>query len=164
MPDQRRIAACRYRPRRRARLCARLGAFAAAALLAALGLFAGGCSFRLGAEGGDGPSPQPTDITGASAAAPAPRVAPGDLAYAKAAVAGLLARGREDTGARWQNPHTGAQGIVTVIAPAYRDGEGTCRDFLVSHVLGGSEAWFQGGACRVGGGWQVRRLRPLQRT
>ena len=88
-----------------------------------------------------------------------------DLAHARAAVTDVLNRGGEDSSVPWENPRTGARGTITPLAQAYdRDGL-TCRDFLASYVRDGSESWMQGEACRAGKGrWQVRHLKPWQRT
>jgi hypothetical protein len=88
-----------------------------------------------------------------------------DLAFARAAVAEVLARGGETASAPWENPRTGARGTVTPIAAAYDHNGATCRDFLASYVRAGSEAWLQGEACRQNGGkWEVKSLRPWKRT
>jgi 17 kDa outer membrane surface antigen len=90
---------------------------------------------------------------------------PGDLAYARAAATDLLARGRKDDSAPWENPNTGARGTITPIASAYTlDGQ-TCRDFLASYVSGSSQSWMQGEACKQGKGiWEVRALKPWKRS
>lgn len=85
-----------------------------------------------------------------------------DLAYAKAAVAKLLALGRKYASLPWENPRTGARGTITPITSAYSGAGGqTCRDFLASYIKGRSEAWLQGEACkRHTGPWQVRSMKP----
>ena len=142
---------------------ARLLACVAALTLAAAG---GGCSYsyKLGTAFGED-KPERTASVGAataSAAVPAPE---GDLAIAKAAATELLMQGAKDASLPWQNPRTGAHGTVTAIASAYtRDGS-TCHDFLASHVQGDRQSWYQGDACRGHDGrWEVRDIRPLQRT
>ena len=88
-----------------------------------------------------------------------------DLAIARAAVSELLARGGKDTSMPWENPHTGARGTITPIAQAYSQDGFTCRDFLASYVRNGTESWMQGEACRIHEGrWEVRNLKPWQRT
>jgi surface antigen len=88
-----------------------------------------------------------------------------DLAYAKAAASEALLRDGTDVSVPWENPATGARGAVTPLAAAYTQEGFTCRDFLASHVRDGSEAWLQGEACRLHRGqWEVRQLRPLQRS
>lgn len=88
-----------------------------------------------------------------------------DLAYARAAVSEVLARGRKDSSQPWENPATGARGTVTPIASAYPQGDRTCHDFLASYVKGASQAWLQGEACKpVKGAWEVRSLKPWKRS
>jgi surface antigen len=88
----------------------------------------------------------------------------GDLAYARAAVADALMQGKA-TSIPWENPQTGARGMVTPLADAYTVDGLTCRDFLASYVRDKSEAWLQGEACRVHQGkWEVRSLKPWRRT
>ncbi|HEX4408968.1 MAG TPA: RT0821/Lpp0805 family surface protein [Xanthobacteraceae bacterium] len=95
------------------------------------------------------------------AVAPAP--SEGDLIYARAAVADVLARGGKDASIPWENPETGAGGNITPLATAYSEGGLPCRDFLASYVHGGSHDWLQGAACRdVHGAWEVKRLKPLK--
>jgi len=135
----------------------------------AVGLAMGGCSYRLGGIGRDGDKP---DHTASLTAAPIAQTATTahlpsepDLALAKAAVNDVLSRGDQDTSMPWENPRTGARGTVTPIAAAYTQDGVTCRDFLASYVRDGAESWLQGEACRVHHGkWEVRALRPLQRT
>jgi len=110
------------------------------------------------------------ESTGAVASRKPAALAPGlppeqDLAFARVAVAEVLARGDSGLSAPWENPRTGARGTVTPVATAYtQDGE-TCRDFLASYVREGSEAWMKGEACRMSkGDWQVKTLRPWKRS
>jgi hypothetical protein len=88
-----------------------------------------------------------------------------DLAYAQSAALEVLASGDKRGSARWENPRTGARGMVTTIAKAYiREGL-TCRDFLASFVSEGGEAWLRGEACRAKHGrWEVRSLKPRKRV
>ena len=89
----------------------------------------------------------------------------GDLAYAKLAIAEVLARGGKGLSAPWENPSTGARGTVTPIASAYSQDGSTCHDFLASYVNGSSEAWMRGEACRINKGrWEVKSLRPWKRS
>jgi len=112
------------------------------------------------------------DATGstnlASAAPQAERthgISAADIAAARRAAADMLAAGGKDTSARWQNPDTGARGMVTPIAAAYTQDGLTCRDFLASVVRGSAETWLQGEACRVHRGkWEVRSLKPWKRV
>jgi surface antigen len=84
-----------------------------------------------------------------------------DLIIASMTTARLLARGK---GGPWENPQTGARGTITPVAAVHRDNGAECRDFLVSYVHDGAEAWMQGEACRAGaGGWEVRSLKPWRR-
>jgi hypothetical protein len=161
----------RYKGTRKARLW-RLRA-KAIALALTLGAATSGCSLSykldsfLGKEGDQhgqtasirpAPAPRPTPVT---AVLPADN----DLAYAKAAVAELLARSDKGATQPWENPGTGARGTITAMADAYTQDGFQCRDFLASYVRDGSESWLQGDACRIHQGkWTVRTLRPLKRT
>ncbi len=94
-----------------------------------------------------------------------PDLAEGDLAIARAAASEVLARGGKDASLPWENPQTGARGTVTPIASAYTQDGFVCRDFLASYVKNGAEAWIKGEACRLHQGrWEVRALKPWQRT
>ena len=89
----------------------------------------------------------------------------GDLAYAKAAAAQVLARTDKDASQPWSNPGTGARGTVRPMAEAYTQDGLQCRDFLASYVRDGSESWLQGDACRIHQGkWTVRTLRSLKQS
>jgi 17 kDa outer membrane surface antigen len=136
-------------------------------LVLALATAAGGCSYQLdslmGKNSGEleyagtvrPTSPRPT------AALPPEN----DLVVARAAVAELLTRGGKDTSVPWENPRTGARGTITPIASVYSQDGLTCQDFLASYVRNGSESWMQGEACRLHQGrWEVRNLKPWQRT
>jgi len=132
-----------------------------------LGLASGGCSYKLGGLSGEKPeqtaSVKPIKAPGTTASANLPPEP--DLALAKAAVHDLLSRGAQDTSVPWENPRTGARGTVTPIAAAYTQDGFVCRDFLASYVREGSESWLQGEACRIHQGkWEVKALRPLNRT
>jgi outer membrane surface antigen len=146
----------------------RAGRLLAAAAAVGLALCAGGCSYsyKLGSLFGDDKSDKTAPVTPASEPKPASGAsADGDLAIAKAAAAELLAQGGKDLSLPWQNPRTGAHGTVTPIASTYTKGGLTCHDFLASHVQGDKQSWYQGDACRIHGGrWEVRDIRPLQRT
>jgi surface antigen len=142
-----------------------------AALLLA-GTLGGGCSMRLGAMF-DKSKDDAADITGSipSPAPVTPRTAmaadldEGDLALARLAAADLLERNARDSSQPWENPKTGARGMVTPVAATYADGGLTCRDFLASYVRDKAETWLQGDACKSSGGkWQVRTMRPWKRT
>jgi hypothetical protein len=90
-----------------------------------------------------------------------------DLVFARAAVSEVMSRGGKDTSLSWENPKTGARGTVTPIAAARsEDGGLTCHEFLASFEReGGSSSWMQGEACRANKGkWEVRTLKPWQRT
>jgi surface antigen len=136
------------------------------AVLLALG--AGGCSFSYQLDNlldkkGD------ASVTGTVAAPPAQPVAglppEGDLAFARAAVSEVLSRGGKDASAPWENPSTGARGTVTPVASAYSQDGITCREFLASYERDGNSSWLQGEACRASKGkWEVRKLKPWQRT
>ena len=137
------------------------------AMLAALA--GSGCSYPLASLGAnDDGDAQPTG----SVAIPADRAvqlvdatAPAevDLAYARAAVSDVLARGAKDVSVPWQNPQTGAGGNITPLATSYSAGGLSCRDFLASYVHGGSKDWLSGAACRGSAGtWDVKRLKTLK--
>jgi surface antigen len=137
-----------------------------------IGLATGGCSlsYQLGglsAKADEKPqqlaSLNPADTPGKSSSAALPPEA--DLVLAKTAVHDVMSRGDQDTSLPWENPRTGARGTVTPIAAAYVQDGFTCRDFLASYVRAGSESWLQGEACRIHQGkWEVKSLRPLNRT
>jgi surface antigen len=88
-----------------------------------------------------------------------------DLAYAKVAATEVVSLDKKDASLPWENPASGARGTVTPLTGAYRiDGE-ECRDFLASYIAEGSEAWFQGEACREAKGkWEVRRMKAWRRS
>jgi surface antigen len=133
----------------------------------AVSLALGGCSYRL--DSLLGKSKADGDAT-SSARAPITTVAvdlppEGDLALARAAVSEVLSSGTKDSAVPWENPTTGARGTITPIASAYSQDGFTCHDFLASFVRNGSESWMHGEACRRSPGkWEVRHLKPWQRT
>jgi len=96
-------------------------------------------------------------------AAEAAGSAESDLAYARAAVADVLAHQGKDASVPWQNPNTGAGGNITPLATAYSEGGQSCRDFMASYVHGGSQDWLRGAACRTSlGNWEVKSLKSLK--
>lgn len=139
----------------------------------ALALVLPGCAFsyQMGSMFGDDEAK--AEHTGSIAAKTLVRPAPeppgtalpeADLAYARAAAVALASRNGRAS-APWENPHTGARGMVTPIAKAYAADGTTCRDFLASYVRSGAEAWLQGVACRgARGQWEVKNLRPWKQT
>jgi hypothetical protein len=144
---------------------------APALMIMALAALCGGCSFsyQLGPLFGKDDD-NPAAVTGSVAPVsdsgkPMSELPPDvDLAYARAAATEILGREKHDS-AHWENPRTGARGMVTPIADAYTQDGLTCRDFLASYVHAGSEAWLQGEACRVRQGvWEVRSLKPWKRV
>jgi len=141
---------------------------AAGALL--LALLTGGCSFSYQLDSLFGKKDDEKALYTGSikpSASPKTGTQPGetDLAFARAAASEVLAKGGKDTSMPWENPHTGARGTITPIANAYDQDGFTCRDFLASYVKDGSESWLQGEACRLHQGrWEVRNLKPWQRT
>ena len=142
---------------------------AAAAIVLATGLMAGGCSYQLDSLFAKSKDEARLDQTGTlRPATPKPVAAmppEHDLMIARAAVSEVLTNGGKDTSMPWENPSTGARGTVTPIASAYSQDGRTCRDFLASYVRDGSESWLQGEACRVSQGkWEVRHMKPWQRT
>ena len=141
------------------------------ALAVSFGFSAGGCalSYRLDSMLGKDRD-RKSDITGTIpqgpfAASSISELMEGDLVYARAAAAEVLTRGGKDASAPWENPATGARGTVTPIATAYTQDGVTCRDFLASYVRAEAQAWLQGEACRMTAGrWEIRSLKPLQRS
>jgi len=129
----------------------------------ALGLACGGCSLSGQVDSLFGDK---SDRTGAITSPPGTkevvRLPPdADLAYAKAAASAVLSRGERDTSMPWENPSTGARGTVTPIASAYTLDGLTCRNFLASFVMGSSQSWLQGEACKQRqGDWEVRTFKP----
>jgi len=136
----------------------------------ALALASGGCSFsyQLGSLfGDDKPAESTSSITPTSDSGKGITQLPpdGDLAYARAAATEVLAQGDTQSSARWENPATGARGMVTPLANSYTQDGLVCRDFLASYVKEGSEAWLQGEACKARQGkWEVRSLKPWKRV
>ena len=136
-----------------------------------LALAAGGCSFSyqldsLFPKDQTGGKSEPTgslrQAVNPSLSAMPPET---DLVIARAAVSEVLSKGGKDTSVPWENPRTGARGTITPIKSAYNQDGFTCRDFLASYVRNGAEAWLHGEACRLEHGqWEVRNLRPWQRT
>jgi len=112
------------------------------------------------------------ESTGSTRASPASlrsggagAISEADLAAARSAIAQTLAAGGKDTSAPWQNPDTGARGMVTPLTAAYTQDGFTCRDFLASVVRDAAELWLQGEACRVHHGkWVVRSMKPWKRV
>jgi surface antigen len=141
------------------------------ALAAGVSAFAlGGCSFSYQLDNTFGNGHKEPEMTGSIRPAPGRTTNAGlppesDLAAARAAVREILAKGGKDTSMPWENPKTGARGTITPLASAYSQDGLTCRDFLASYVHGGTEAWLQGEACRANeGAWEVRNIKPWQRT
>jgi 17 kDa outer membrane surface antigen len=161
-------------PRNLCRFPARLALVAALAAA----LTGGGCSFsyQLGSlfdKSDEAPADQTgsiaADRTAAAELARAealPDTAADDLGYARRAATKVLARGGNGSSLPWENPQTGARGTVTPLAPAYTEAGLTCRDFLASYLReSAGESWLQGKACRGHQGiWQVRSLKPLQKS
>ncbi|MGZ5867257.1 MAG: RT0821/Lpp0805 family surface protein [Xanthobacteraceae bacterium] len=148
-------------------------------VLAFAGFGASGCSFsyQLGSMFGKdndkvaevAPKPDITSATKISPTAAKPeegsKITDADLAAASVAAAQILASGIKDASAPWQNPETGARGMVTPLASVHTQDGFTCRDFLASVVREDAEAWLQGEACRVHHGqWVVRSLKPWKRA
>ena len=143
------------------RLCGSPRRLAAAAALVAA-LTAGGCSYQLETAF----SKSDSEVTGSTSAphpqAVGPKVSEADLAYARAAVADALERGKGTNSVPWRNPQTGVGGNITPLSTAYSEGGQTCRNFLASYATAGSQAWLSGSACRTARGeWQVKALKPL---
>jgi surface antigen len=138
-------------------------------LALSLALIGGGCSYQLDSTFGKARDDGSSDITGSVRSSamvrPIAEPAEADLAIARATVSEALAKGGKDTSMPWENPTTGARGTITPLASAYSQNGLTCHDFLASYVRNGSESWLQGEACRLGQGrWEVRQMKPWQRT
>ena len=151
----------------KARLRRPRGRLAASAVAIALALASGACSYQLESlwsKGGD-----EVENTGSiRPAMPRQKAAlppENDLAVAVAAVREVLTKGGKETSVPWENPRTGARGTITPIASSHSQDGLTCQDFLASYVRDGAESWLQGEACRADRGrWEVRNLKPWQRT
>jgi surface antigen len=150
---------------------AHLTATARVPLVVALVLaFAGaGCSFQLGSMFDNSREADTADITGSippTATAATAETRPETDVALRAAARELLARNEGTASLPWQNPRTGASGMVTPIAKPYPQAGLTCRDFLASYIRDGSESWLQGEACHAGKGssWEVRSLKPWTRS
>jgi len=138
----------------------------AGVLALALASAAGGCSFsyQLDSLFGKGDDKAEEASIKQASAAPGTDIE-GDMAIARAAASEVLARGGKDASLPWENPQTGARGTVTPIASAYNQDGFVCRDFLASYVRNSTESWMRGEACRQHQGrWEVRNLKPWQRT
>lgn len=144
------------------------------AIIVTVGMLSGGCSMRLGTMF-DKSKDDGAEVTGSIArpaqpqiparAAMAANLEETDLTLAREAAAELFSRNSKDTSQPWENPKTGARGMVTPVAAAYADGGLTCRDFLASYVRDSAETWLQGDACKSDGGrWEVRSMTPWKRT
>jgi len=139
----------------------------AAVLLAALAAATGGCAFSYQLDSMFGKSEDKPDETAAvrPTAAKGVDTVEADLAIARAAASEVLASGGKDASMPWENPMTGARGTVTPIASSYTQDGFVCRDFLASYVKNSTESWMRGEACRLHQGrWEVRHLKPWQRT
>jgi hypothetical protein len=129
-----------------------------------IGLGSGGCSMSRG-DGAFAKMDDKDIVTGSIGPVPAPVPTETDLAFARTAASDVLTKGDKDSSQPWENPETGARGSVTPLAQAYASEDGrTCRDFLASYVLGRSESWLQGAACKGGQGrWEIHTLKPWKR-
>jgi hypothetical protein len=140
-----------------------------AATIVATGCAASGCSANVKLPAMFGKDDEKPAQTGSILNPPSPEgtgLPPAsDLAYAKVAATEVVSIERQDASVPWENPASGARGMVTPLTTAYRvDGE-VCRDFLASYVAEGTESWFQGEACRESKGkWEVRRLKAWRRS
>jgi surface antigen len=136
----------------------------------ALALSVGGCSFSYQLDSTFGKKDD-ASLTG-SLRTPAPAIKPvadlppeGDLVIARAAVSEVMTKGGKDASVSWENPQTGTRGTVTPIATAHSEDGITCHEFLASFEREGNSSWMQGEACRANKGkWEVRNLKPWQRT
>jgi len=142
--------------------------FVSASFIFMLAFLTGGCSFSYQLDSLFGKKDD-ASLTGTlQPAVPRPLTGlppEGDLAFARAAVSEVLSRGAKDASAPWENPKTGARGTVTPVSSAYNQDGATCHEFLASYERDGSSSWLQGEACRANKGkWEVRNLKPWQRT
>ena len=153
--------------------------FASALLISLAGIGTGGCSmsYQLGSLfGKDDEKPvaavEKPEATGSVKPSPAAgkpgegdKITDADIAAARAAAANILASATMGESAPWENPKTGARGMVTPLTATYTQDGATCRDFLASVVRDEAEAWLQGEACRgQHGRWIVRSVRPWKRA
>jgi len=144
--------------------------------MVAVGLSAGGCSFRMGSGSTDSKTDDISDVTGSiSAIGSVVRIkddtdlTDADMALARNAASDVLTRGQKDASQPWENPETGARGSVTPLASTYNSEGRVCRDFLASYVRGSNEGWLQGAACQqdkgeTKGAWEIRHLKPWKRS
>ena len=151
---------------------------APAAMLAIAGVSAGGCSssYQLGSLFGKNDDKiavaDKTEATGsarlstiAARSGDGGKVSDADVAAASAAAADVFGAGGKDASAPWQNPATGAHGMITPLATANSQDGFICRDFLASVVREDAEAWLQGEACRVHHNkWVIRNVKPWKRA
>lgn len=137
-------------------------------LVGVLALSSGGCSYPIGSLFGKDSQPEATaSITPTPAPVKSASHSPSDadIAIATAVAADALSKAGSDASMRWENPHSGARGMVTPLAAAYTQDGFVCRDFLASFVREKSESWLQGEACRLHQGkWVVRSLKPWKRV
>lgn len=155
----------------------RLPRAAARALIAAFLVAAasglGGCAYRLDSlfRSSLGETPETTgSIPPVAKATPMAEPsgdpsADADLAYARAAAAAQMGDNAKGGAQPWENPRTGARGMVTALAAPYDDHGQKCRSFLASYVRERSETWLQGEACEFSEGkWEVRTMKPWKRS
>jgi len=158
----------RYRGSSAARLWRRLSA---ATFTFALALSVSGCSFSYQLDNLFGKKDD-SGLTGTLQTPSAPAIKSvdelppeGDLVIARAAVSEVMSKGGKDASVSWENPQTGGRGTVTPIATARNEDGVTCHEFLASFEREGTSSWMQGEACRANKGkWEVRTLKPWQRT
>ncbi|TAK47325.1 MAG: hypothetical protein EPO23_12110 [Xanthobacteraceae bacterium] len=92
-------------------------------------------------------------------------LAEADLVHVRAAALDAMGRSGKDISQPWENPSTGARGMVTPLSHAYETDGQTCRDFLASYVWKRAEVWMQGEACRFAEGkWEIRSMKPWKRS
>ncbi len=156
----------RYKGTPPARLWSRIR-IAGTTVVLALAFASGGCSYQLDAPWSK--NSNDAEYTGSVRSVMPLRATnlppETDLAVARAAVSEALNTGGKQTSVPWENPRTGARGTITPLASAYSQDGLTCHDFLASYVHDGAESWLQGEACRAHQGrWEVRSLKPWQRT
>jgi len=136
-----------------------------------MALSVGGCSFSYQLDNLFAKKDN-SGLTGALQQPAAPALKPvadlppeGDLIIARAAVSEVMSKGGKDASVSWENPQTGGRGTVTPIATARNEDGVTCHEFLASFEREGTSSWMQGEACRANKGkWEVRTLKPWQRT
>lgn len=145
-----------------------LRGLAVAGLLAGIAVAAAGCSYRLESIFFKDKAAAEPEITGSvpiKAVTAAEPLAEADLVHVRTAALDVMGRAGKDISQPWENPATGARGMVTPLSHAYEADGQACRDFLASYVKNRVEVWMQGEACRLAEGkWEIRSMKPWKRS